>query len=237
MVTFDHEKEVLSNQETIDAVKKYRKSGDVAYKDQAFIGNIRLIYKIVSNDFENYKTYFDDLFQVGAIGLLKSIRDFDLSRKNKFSTYAYIKISGEIRQFIRDKLNNKLPKRKQNTLRKYQKLKQTKDSWEEIVEEIDVSEQELTETLNLAHNISIYTEIEEGVTIMDTIGRSNIEVTLFDIKEAYKTLKPIEQKVFKLYFLEGYNQPEIGKKIGYSQGGVAMVVRRIRKKMNDYAIR
>ena len=231
-VSFQYDGKVLKNDTTLSKIKLFRESGDKQIRDEIILGNIKLVYKVINRYFNSYKKHHDDLFQAGVIGLLKTVRDYKLGTNTRFSTYAFHKIVGEIRKFIRDNLGNKLPRKNYKVLIEYQKLKEQGYNYEEIAEKI--GEKKLAKSLSFKFNKSIFEEVYEEVRLIDTLGKdTKFQEEMFDIREFIDELSNVEQKVFKMYFWEEYPQPKIAEEIGYSQPGVAHIVRRIRRKYKE----
>src|SRR5690554_3907050 len=211
-------------------------AGDPTARTKLMSGNLRLVLSVIQR-FTNRGEYVDDLFQVGCIGLIKAIDNFDLSQNVKFSTYAVPMIIGEIRRYLRD--NN--PIRVSRSLRDiaYKALqirdqltsKNTKEpTLSEISNELGISREEVVFALDAIQDpISlfepIYHDSGDAIFVMDQVSdeKSQDEIWLENIalQEAMHKLNSREKLILNLRFFEGKTQMEVAKEIGISQAQVS----------------
>jgi len=226
---------VLTNQEMKKLFLKV-KEGDKEARQKIISGNLRLVLSVIQR-FTNRGEYVDDLFQVGCIGLIKAIDNFDLEQNVKFSTYAVPMIIGEIRRYLRD--NN--PIRVSRSLRDVAyKALQVRDSLvgrfsreptvNEIAEELKIPREEVVFALDAIQDpVSLFDPIyQDGgdpIFVMDQIKdeKNNDSNWLEEIalKDALDRLNQREQLILKLRFFEGKTQMEVAEEIGISQAQVS----------------
>lgn len=211
-------------------------SGDESAREQLVMGNLRLVLSVIQR-FNNRGEYVDDLFQVGCIGLMKAIDNFDLSQNVKFSTYAVPMIIGEIRRYLRD--NN--PIRVSRSLRDIAyKALQVRDSLVnrnsreptigEIASELNVPLEEVVFALDaIQEPVSLFDPIyQEGgdpIYIMDQIkDEKDLDSTWVEgiaLREAMDKLNERERMILSLRFFSGKTQMEVAEEIGISQAQVS----------------
>lgn len=218
-------------------------------RDILIHGNLRLVLSVIQR-FHNRGEYVDDLFQVGCIGLMKSIDNFDLSQNVKFSTYAVPMIIGEIRRYLRD--NN--PIRVSRSMRDaaYKAL-QTRDmlankysrepSIKEIAEELNMRRQDIVFALDaIQEPISLFEPIYhdggDPIFVMDQISDDkNLDKNWLEsvmLREAMKHLSAREQHILNLRFFEGKTQMEVAEEIGISQAQVSRLEKAAISHMRKY---
>lgn len=226
---------VLSNQKMRELFVRMEK-GDLEARNELIKGNLRLVLSVIQR-FNNRGEYVDDLFQVGCIGLMKAIDNFDLSQNVRFSTYAVPMIIGEIRRYLRD--NN--PIRVSRSLRDiaYRSL-QVRDSLlnklsreptiNEIAEELAVPREEIIYALDaIQEPVSLFEPIYhdggDPIYVMDQISDEKNEDTAWlegiSIREAMRKLSERERRILMLRFYEGKTQMEVAEEIGISQAQVS----------------
>ena len=223
--------------------------GDAGARQQFIEGNLRLVLSIVSR-FNNSGENPDDLFQVGCIGLIKALDNFDRSLNVKFSTYAVPMIIGECRRYLRD--NNSI--RVSRSLRDIAyKAIYTKDiltkkndrepSIVEIANEIDISPEDVTMALDaIATPASlyepVYTDGGDTLYLMDQISdKKNKEEKWVDnlsLAAAMDHLNPRELDIIKLRYYHGKTQTEVAEEICISQAQVSRLEKNALKKMRNY---
>ncbi len=239
---------VLTNDEMQELFIKI-KAGDMEARDKFINGNLRLVLSIIQR-FNRRGEYVDDLFQVGCIGLIKAIDNFDLSQNVKFSTYAVPMIIGEIRRYLRD--NNSI--RVSRSLRDiaYRALQAreqliNKNSREptitEIANELNISKEEVVFALDaIQEPISlfepIYHDSGDAIYVMDQVKdeKSEDEVWLQGIalREALNKLNKREKLILDLRFYEGKTQMEVAEEIGISQAQVSRLEKNALKNMRKF---
>lgn len=210
--------------------------GDTSARTQLISGNLRLVLSVIQR-FNNRGEYVDDLFQVGCIGLMKAIDNFDLSQNVKFSTYAVPMIIGEIRRYLRD--NN--PIRVSRSLRDVAyKALQVRDtlvnkysrepSINEIAGALKMPREEIVFALDaIQEPVSLFEPVYhdggDTIFVMDQIhdDKSLDQSWLEDIaiKDALRKLNSREKLILTLRFYEGKTQMEVAEEIGISQAQVS----------------
>jgi len=223
--------------------------GEKEAREDLIKGNLRLVLSVIQR-FSNRGEYVDDLFQVGCIGLIKAIDNFDLGQNVRFSTYAVPMIIGEIRRYLRD--NN--PVRVSRSLRDiaYKALqvrerllaeKSREPSLQEIAEQLLLPQEEVVFALDaIQEPISlfepIYNDGGDPILVMDQISddKTNDDIWLeeISIKEALKRLGEREKLILSLRFFEGKTQMEVAEEIGISQAQVSRLEKAALKHMKKY---
>ncbi|MBX6352195.1 MAG: RNA polymerase sporulation sigma factor SigG [Thermoflavifilum sp.] len=226
---------VLTNAEMRDLFQRLR-AGDLSAREKLVNGNLRLVLSVIQR-FNNRGEHVDDLFQVGCIGLMKAIDNFDLSQNVRFSTYAVPMIVGEIRRYLRD--NN--PIRVSRSLRDIAyKALQVRDQLtnenlreptiQEISEHMDVPKEEVVFALDAIQDpVSlfepIYNDGGDPIYVMDQIhDDKNLDSNWVEgiaIREAMSRLSEREKKILSMRFYEGKTQMEVAEEIGISQAQVS----------------
>lgn len=225
----------LKNNELIELMQKV-KNGDKNAKKQFIIANLRLVLSIVQR-FSAKKQNPDDLFQVGCVGLIKSIDNFDTSLNVRFSTYAVPMIIGEIRRFLRDNNSLRVSRSIRDTayqiLKSREKLtKQNRDepTLEQISCDIGVSVKEVSFALDaISEPISMFEPVfkdgSETVRVMDQIGDSKNNqdewIENFALKDALKKLSKREKQILLMRYYLGKTQMEVSNEVGISQAQVS----------------
>ena len=223
-------------------------NGDKAARDELIAGNLRLVLSIVQR-FSSRGEDPDDLFQVGCVGLIKSIDNFDLGQDVKFSTYAVPMIIGEIRRFLRD---NSLVRVSRSTrdlayraLTAREELSHTLDrepTADDIARKLGEPRSEVVAALDaIVDPVSLYEPVwsdsGDSIYVMDQISDTeNTDESWTEdlaLKEAMKRLSPREKRIIELRFFRGRTQTEIAGEIGISQAQVSRIengaLERIRK--------
>lgn len=226
---------VLSNEEMQELFRRMQR-GEPQARDKLIQGNLRLVLSVIQR-FNNRGEHVDDLFQVGCIGLMKAIDNFDLGQNVRFSTYAVPMIIGEIRRYLRD--NN--PVRVSRSLRDtaYKAL-QVRDglagrngrepSFSEIAIEMNVPREEIILALEAIQDpVSLFEPVYhdggDPIYVMDQIGdEKNIDTHWLEgisVREALQKLNDREKLILTLRFYEGKTQMEVAEEIGISQAQVS----------------
>lgn len=226
---------VLTNEEMRLLFKQYQ-DGDRSARHKLVNGNLRLVLSVIQR-FNNRGEYVDDLFQVGCIGLMKAIDNFDLGQNVKFSTYAVPMIIGEIRRYLRD--NN--PIRVSRSLRDIAyKALQIRDELtnqhsreptvNEISEKLGLPKEDVVFALDAIQDpVSLFEPIYhdggDPIYVMDQISderqRDSQWVEEIALKEAMKKLNEREKLILSMRFFEGKTQVEVAEEIGISQAQVS----------------
>lgn len=225
---------VLKEKEKVELLHRY-KEGDMSARDELVNGNLRLVLSVVQR-FSGRGENMDDLFQVGCIGLIKSIDNFDVNQTVKFSTYAVPMIIGEIRRHLRD--NNpirvsrsikdtayKAMKAKEEYINRYQKEPRIS----EIAEMLSMPESDVVIALeSIVEPLSLYEPVfSEGgdmVYVLDQLGDNSSAADWLDeisLREAITKLDEREKNILTMRFMRGMTQTEVSKEIGISQAQVS----------------
>ncbi|MCL2087733.1 MAG: RNA polymerase sporulation sigma factor SigG [Oscillospiraceae bacterium] len=225
---------VLKEAEKIELLNKIKK-GDMSARDELISGNLRLVLSVIQR-FAGRGENPDDLFQVGCIGLMKAIDNFDTSLNVRFSTYAVPMILGEVKRYLRD--NNQvrvsrslrdLAYRAMQAKEKLMSEKSYEPTIDEISKEIEAKRQDVVLALEaISEPLSLYEPVfsESGDTIyvMDQIGDHNNDANWLDeieLKEAITALGEREKRILNLRFFQGKTQVEVADQIGISQAQVS----------------
>lgn len=224
-------------------------SGDKEARELYIKGNLRLVLSIIQR-FSNSNENVDDLFQIGCIGLMKAIDNFDLTQNVKFSTYAVPMIIGEIRRYLRDNNSIRVSRSLRDTAYKaiYAKEALTKKNDKEptvneIADEIGINSKDIIFALDAIQNpVSlfepVYSEGGDTLFIMDQISdKKNKEenwVEEISLKEAMDRLSDRENNIIKLRFFQGKTQMEVADEIHISQAQVSRLEKSALKNMKNY---
>lgn len=225
---------VIKAKEMVELFKKYQ-SGDLEAKETLINGNLRLVLSILKK-FQNRTDNMDDLFQIGVVGLIKAVDNFDLKHEVKFSTYAVPMIKGEIKRYIRDNNSVRISRGIKDTAYKIIKYKEEymlengkEPSTEEITAYLGITEYELSNaTMSLKQPMSIFEPIynDGGDTIYlldqieDTKEKREID-DLISMRKAMKNIKEREKNILLWRYLYGKTQMEIAEDVGISQAQVS----------------
>ncbi len=238
---------LLPEKEKIELLKKV-KTGDKYAREKLINGNLRLVLSIVHR-FTGRGEALEDLFQIGCIGLIKSIDHFDVNQNVRFSTYAVPMVIGEIRRYLRDNNSVRVSRSMRDTAYKAMKIKErlTHDknrepTIEEIAVEMGVSKESIVLSLeSIVEPISLDEPIfsdnnGDTVYVMDQIGDNNDDINWIDeisIKQALNDLNDREKSILTLRFLEGKTQIEVANKIGISQAQVSRLEKNAISKIKE----
>lgn len=226
---------LLSNEEKDDLFRKIL-AGDKEAREKYIKGNLRLVLSIIQR-FNNSSENIDDLFQIGCIGLIKAIDNFDISQGVRFSTYAVPMILGEVKRYLRDNNSIRVSRSLRDIAYKaiyakeaLMKTQEKEPTLEDIAKEIDVPAEDISFALDAIQNpVSLYEPVysESGDTlyIMDQISdRKNKEslwVEHLSLKDAMAHLPERENNIIKLRYFEGKTQMEVAEEIHISQAQVS----------------
>jgi len=225
--------------------------GDREARDRYIEGNLRLVLSVIQR-FSGNGENADDLFQVGCIGLMKAIDNFDRSLDVKFSTYAVPMIIGEVRRYLRDNNSIRVSRSLRDTAYKaiYARENFIKEydrdpTMEELAKEIGMTKEEVVYALDaIACPVSLYEPVyQEGgdtLYIMDQVSdKKNREenwVEHISLREAMKRLSDREYNIIKLRFFEGKTQTEVAEEISISQAQVSRLEKAALKSMKNYLL-
>ncbi len=225
---------VLKESEKLELLKKVR-NGDMQAREELIKGNLRLVLSVIQR-FAGRGENPDDLFQVGCIGLMKAIDNFDVTLDVKFSTYGVPMIIGEVRRFLRDNTSIRVSRSMRDLAYKAMQAKekltnerQEEPTIEDIAKEIDVPRSDIVLALEaIGEPASLYDPIfsESGDTIyiMDQIGDKNDDMNWLNeiaLKDAIVGLGQREKRILSLRFFQGKTQVEVAQEIGISQAQVS----------------
>lgn len=223
-----------NNEKLVELMNKI-KTGDNNAREEFIMYNLRLVLSIVQR-FSANKNNSDDIFQVGIIGLIKSIDNFNTDIGVKFSTYAVPMIIGEIRKYLRDSNSIKITRSVRDVAYKALQAKEKilattnkEATIEEIAKETGISEKEIADAMDaISEPISLYDTVfhDNGDTmlIMDQIKDTSTDDKILErtvLKQALKSLGKREQQILFLRYYAGKTQMEISDKIGISQAQVS----------------
>jgi len=225
------------------------KAGDTAAREEFVKGNLRLVLSVIQR-FSNRGENADDLFQVGCIGLIKAIDNFDLSQNVQFSTYAVPMIIGEIRRYLRDNSAMRISRSLKDIAYKALYVKEkliNKNSREptvsEIAKELDIPKEDVVFALDaIADPISLFEPVYhdggEAIYVMDQVkDKKNTDENWLEniaLSEAMKHLGEREKLILNLRFFRGKTQMEVADEIGISQAQVSRLEKSALKHMQKY---
>ena len=226
----------LLKQQEKEALFVRIKDGDNEAREEFIKGNLRLVLSVIKR-FSSSNENVDDLFQIGSIGLMKAIDNFDITLNVKFSTYAVPMIMGEIRRFLRDNSAIRVSRSVKDTAYKaiYAKESMMKKNLKEptiaeVAQEVGISKEEIVYALDAIQNPMslydpVYSDGEDTLYVMDQISdnknREENWVEHLSLSEAMKQLNERENEIIILRFFEGKTQMEVAQMIGISQAQVS----------------
>lgn len=236
----DNQQSYLKDSEIKDLIKRSQ-AGDNSARDLIVQRNMRLVWSVVQR-FLNRGYEPDDLFQIGSIGLLKSVDKFDLSYDVKFSTYAVPMIIGEIQRFIRDdgtvKVSRSLKEMGNKIRRARDDLSKTKGrvpTIHEIAEYLNISPEEVTlaqEATRSPASIheTVYENDGDPITLLDQLVDQSTDSKWFEkiaLREAIEHLDEREQLIVYLRYYKDQTQSEVAERLGISQVQVSRLEKKI----------
>ncbi len=225
---------LLTEDEKTELLKKAR-SGDKKAREELIEGNLRLVLSVIQK-FMNRGAQPDDLFQVGVVGLIKAIDNFDLSLDVRFSTYAVPMISGELRRYLRDNNSIRVSRSTRDlayrAMQAKESLSRGKDrepTAAEIAAALGVPKSEVVFALeSISEPISIYEPVYSNsgdvLYMLDQLGDSSSDESWIDeimLREAILMLSEREKNILYLRFYQGKTQVEVAQEIGISQAQVS----------------
>lgn len=239
----------LLKQDEKDSLFLRIEKGDPQAREEYIKGNLRLVLSVIKR-FSSSNENVDDLFQIGCVGLIKAIDNFDTSLNVKFSTYAVPMIIGEIRRFLRDNNSIRVSRSLKDTAYKaiYTKEALTKKNLkeptlEEIATEIGIATEDITYALDAIQSpMSLYepvfTDGGDTLYVMDQISdKKNKEETWVEhlsLSDAMKRLSDREHEIISLRFFSGKTQMEVAELIGISQAQVSRLEKNALRTMRNY---
>ena len=217
--------------------------------DKLIMGNLKLVLSVIQR-FNPKRESYDDLFQVGCIGLMKAVRNFDLSLGVRFSTYSVPMIIGEIRRFMRDSTTVRISRSLRDLAYKALRIKEDILSKEqrdattsEIAAALGVSEKAVDEAMEaIVEPMSLYDSMygdgEDKIYVIDKLAANEDEsegwIEGLALKEALKKLSEREMNIINLRFWRGRTQMEIASEIGISQAQVSRLEKAAIDKLRGY---
>lgn len=227
---------VLKENEKIDLLNQIKRGENPkSARDKLIKGNLKLVLSVIQR-FTNRGENLDDLFQVGCIGLIKAIDNFNTELNVKFSTYAVPMIIGEIRRYLRDYNSVRVSRSLKDTAYKAMQTKELLTSEkskeptiEEIAQAMGAKREDVVMALeSIVDPVSLYEPVYsdggDTIYVMDQISDKSDDTNWLDelsIKEAIKTLNNREKKILSLRFFNGKTQVEVADEIGISQAQVS----------------
>lgn len=214
---------------------KQTASGDKKAREKLIQGNLRLVLSVIQK-FTNRGENMDDLFQIGCIGLIKAIDNFDPVHEVRFSTYAVPMIIGEIRRYLRDNNAIRVSRSIKDTAYRAMQVKeefvnrhQREPKVSEIAEAMGAEISDVVIALeSISEPVSLYEPVFSGsgdtIYVLDQIGDNNDDTNWLSeiaFKEAVKALSDREKKILSLRFMQGKTQMEVSNEIGISQAQVS----------------
>lgn len=240
---------VLKNSEMEELLKKC-KQGDMDAREQLIAGNLRLVLSVIQK-FTNRGENVDDLFQVGCVGLIKAIDNFNTELNVRFSTYGVPMIIGEIRRYLRDNSALRVSRSMRDTAYKVLHIKeslmtklQREPTVEEIAKELGIKREDVVFALDaIMDPVSLYEPVYsdggDTICVMDQVKDSkNTDDSWLEhiaLKEAIAQLSERERHILSLRFFQGKTQMEVSAEVGISQAQVSRLeknsINQIRKNL------
>ena len=238
----------LKNAEITELMRKV-KQGDEFARDQFVVANLRLVLSVVQR-FSGHCDKSDDMFQVGCVGLLKAIDNFDESLNVKFSTYAVPMIIGEIRRYLRDNISVKVSRSIRDVAYKALKVKEEiikkynrEPSLEEIAKILELPLSDVTFALDaISETVSlsepVYNDGNETIRIMDQISNDKDDdenlVEKMTLNDAIKNLSEREKEILLMRYYVGKTQMEVSEEVGISQAQVSRLEKTALKTLKKF---
>ena len=226
---------VLSNDEITNLLHR-TKEGDSDARQELISGNLRLVLSVIQK-FLNRGENVDDLFQVGCIGLIKAIDNFDMSQNVRFSTYGVPMIIGEIRRYLRDNSPIRVSRSMRDLAYKVLQVKerlmgdkQKEPTIDEIAKELDIRREDVVFALDailepVSLHEPVYTDGGDAICVMDQVGDTkNTDESWLEqiaLNEAISRLSKREKHILALRFYDGKTQMEVAGEVGISQAQVS----------------
>lgn len=238
---------VLKESEKIELLKKAH-AGDKQARDELIKGNLRLVLSVIQR-FSNRGENMDDLFQVGVIGLIKAIDNFNLDLDVRFSTYAVPMCIGEIRRYLRDDNAVRVSRSMRDTAYKAMQVKERlinknncEPTIEEIAKELNMKKSDVVLALEaIVDPVSLYEPVYndggDTIYVMDQVGDSNTDTDWIDeimIKDEIRKLDDRERNIMYLRFMQGKTQMEVAREVGISQAQVSRLEKNALKRIKGH---
>ena len=223
-------------QAQMDALLLRAKAGDEDARQALIEGNLRLVLSVIQR-FDKRGESPDDLFQVGCIGLIKAIANFDPTKNVRFSTYGVPMIAGEVRRYLRDNSAIRVSRSIRDVAYRVLQCKEAQTAslgreptLEEIAKELELSQEEVSEALDaVCAPLSLYDPVfsdgSDPLTVMDQVrDHKNTENSWMEhitLHNAFHALGPREKQILSLRFYDGKTQMEVAQLVGLSQAQVS----------------
>ena len=211
------------------------RQGDKSAREELIAGNLRLVLSVIQR-FSSRGENIDDLFQVGCIGLIKAIDNFDPAQNVRFSTYGVPMIIGEIRRFLRDNNTLRVSRSLRDTAYKAMQARETLEKQlgreptvDEIARQTGLARPEVTAALEsvvepLSLEEPLYTDGGDAMYVIDQVRDPDGEdswISGLEFRETVAALTPREKRIMELRYLKGETQMEVAREIGISQAQVS----------------
>ena len=238
---------VLSESDKMRLLREMH-AGSPTARDELVSGNLRLVLSVIQR-FTGRGENLDDLFQVGCIGLIKAIDNFNTELDVRFSTYAVPMIIGEIRRYLRDNNAIRISRSMRDTAYRAMQVKerltnekQTEPTIDEIARELELPRSDVVMALEaIVEPVSLYEPVYsdggDTIYVMDQIGDNNDDKNWLDeiaLKEAIRGLSDREKRILNLRFFRGMTQMEVSAEIGISQAQVSRLEKSALKTIRQY---
>jgi RNA polymerase sporulation-specific sigma factor len=224
------------NRSEMEALLRRAKEGDAAAREKLIEGNLRLVLSVIQR-FEKRGECPDDLFQVGCIGLIKAISNFDPDKQVRFSTYGVPMIAGEVRRYLRDNSPIRVSRSIRDVAYRVLQCKEAmtarmdrEPTLEEIARELELCPEEVSQALDavcapLSLYDPVYADGGDPLTVMDQVrDNRNTETAWMEhitLRNAFCQLGPREKEILALRFYDGKTQMEVASRLGISQAQVS----------------
>ena len=225
---------LLSNEEKEELFRRILK-GDREAREQYIKGNLRLVLSVIQR-FSGSRENVDDLFQIGCIGLIKAIDNFDITQNVRFSTYAVPMILGEVKRYLRDNNSIRVSRSLRDTAYKAMQARETLEKQlgreptvDEIARQTGLARPEVTAALEsvvepLSLEEPLYTDGGDAMYVIDQVRDPDGEdswISGLEFRETVAALTPREKRIMELRYLKGETQMEVAREIGISQAQVS----------------
>ena len=236
-------------QAEMDALLRRVRQGDESAREKLIEGNLRLVLSVIQR-FDKRGESPDDLFQVGCIGLIKAISNFDPDKQVRFSTYGVPMIAGEVRRYLRDNSAIRVSRSIRDIAYKVLQCKEAmqlrlgrEPTLEEIAKELDLPQEDVSQALDaVCAPVSlydpVYTDGGDPLTVMDQVRDSkNTEegwMEHISLGIAFRALQPREKEILSLRFYDGKTQMEVANHLGISQAQVSRLEKGAISTMRKY---
>ena len=237
---------VMKEEKKLELLKEVKK-GNKQAQDELINGNLKLVLSVIQR-FVNRGEPMDDLFQVGCIGLIKAIQNFDTDLGVRFSTYAVPMIIGEVRRFLRDDNPVRVSRSMRDTAYRAIQVRERlsnennrEPTVEEIAGELQMKKEQVVIALEaIVEPVSLYEPVYsdggEAIYVMDQIGDRNTADSWMDeilLKDAIRQLSDREKRILNLRFMMGKTQTEVADEVGISQAQVSRLEKGALKKIKS----